>query len=68
MAGGVEHTHPLQEQVSGKGHHAQAGWGGQCWACVLVAVSPPLILCLLECLMIILRLSLPHISFIISQR
>lgn len=68
MAGGVEHTHSLQEQRPGKGPHAQAGMGGQCWACVLVAAFfYSLILCLLECLMIMLRINLPHISFIISR-
>lgn len=61
-------THSLQEQRLGKGPHAQAGMGGQCWAYVFVAAFfHPLILCLLECLMIMLRINLPHMSFIISQ-
>lgn len=67
MAGGVKHAHCLQEQESGKGLHAQAGMGGQDWVCALVAVFQPLILCLLECLMNMLRVNLPHRSFIISQ-
>lgn len=35
--------------------------------CSCGCVFPPLIPCLLECLMIVLRLSLPHVSFIVSQ-